>query len=767
MVINILRQGEIHSIRVIESKIKVLPMLSHAENASKVGFGLYEADLQTGEIWKAGRKIKLQSQPFKVLTVLIERPGEVVTREELQLRVWGRDTVVDFDHSLGTAINKIRDALGDTAENPRFIETLAKRGYRFIAPVTVLAESSAPVPQPEPVAGPAPAEGAFADAAELLVSAPAVEVARVRSATNEHLANRSRSAYWKGTAMLCAVASLAGVAGFYGGSRHGRPLPRIEQLTHTGRIAPGVQAMESLPASATDGLRIFVPVIAGGRPVLGQVDVHTGEVKDLPLPSEIASPMLGDLSPDGSTLLLRTHLSPESEQPLWMVSIGGGSALRLANIVAHDATWMPDGKSVLYAAGNQLIVNRPQDGTSTVFATLPGRAFWLRWSPDGKLLRFTLMDPIDHTLGLWEAGRDGKQMRPILNGWTKPASECCGIWTGDGKYFVFQSDRGGSSDLWRMDGTSVDEPMRVTNGPLSFVGPVTSRTGHRIFFLGLETQSVLQRYDAGRREFVPYPGFLADANRVDYSRDLDWVAWTDAQGRLWRAKADGSEKIQVTPDSLQVFLGHWSPDGKRLALMAREAGKAWQLYTISADGGVPDRLLQESRNAADPSWSADGQQIVFGRITDIMGKEDGPRALQILDLRTKTLSIVPESEGLFSPRWSPDGRYIAAISLDQRKLLLFDTVTHIWRTIAETTVADPVWSSDSKAIFFHASSAAMQPIYRASISDGKLEQIANLASFSGGDTEDYFFCGLTPDNVPIVRSRTRTGNLYTLNLDVP
>src|SRR5260370_2112588 len=105
------------------------------ESPSRVTFGLFEADLQSGELWKAGKRIKLQSQPIKVLATLIEHPGEIVTREALQLRLWGKDTIVAFDHSLGTAINKIREALGDSAENPRFIETLARRGYRFIAPV--------------------------------------------------------------------------------------------------------------------------------------------------------------------------------------------------------------------------------------------------------------------------------------------------------------------------------------------------------------------------------------------------------------------------------------------------------------------------------------------------------------------------------------------------------------------------------------------------------------------------------------------------------
>jgi len=107
-------------------------------HAAKIRFGVFEADLRAGELRKCGIRIKLQSQPFKLLTVLLTRPGEIVSREELQQQLWGTETVVNFDHSLGTAINKVREALGDSAENPRYIETLAKRGYRFVAPVQVL-----------------------------------------------------------------------------------------------------------------------------------------------------------------------------------------------------------------------------------------------------------------------------------------------------------------------------------------------------------------------------------------------------------------------------------------------------------------------------------------------------------------------------------------------------------------------------------------------------------------------------------------------------
>src|SRR6185437_13057222 len=131
----------------VKSARSVRAMAAPVSN-SKLTFGLFEVDLESGELWKAGFRVKLQTQPFKVLAALLERPGQIVTREDLQLRLWGRDTVVDFDHSLGTAINKIREALGDSADNPRYIETLAKRGYRFIAPVNVLHTPASTVNEP-------------------------------------------------------------------------------------------------------------------------------------------------------------------------------------------------------------------------------------------------------------------------------------------------------------------------------------------------------------------------------------------------------------------------------------------------------------------------------------------------------------------------------------------------------------------------------------------------------------------------------------------
>ena len=745
--------------------------------STRVSFGLFEADLQTEELWKAGRRIKIQSQPFKVLATLLEKPGEVITREDLQLRLWGKDTTVDFDHSLGTAVNKIREALGDSADNPRFIETLARRGYRFIAPVTQLEPQA-----PEKATPTKPVEAALTIEAQN--SEPQTEInltaktqtttsqptpyftAHPREADAPHIPlTKPAKGRWLATTGALLLLLAVSLISYLIGTRSASSSPiQITQITQNGRIAPGAPSMENLPSAVSDGVHLFASIIENGRPTLSQVDISTGEVQPLSLPSELASPSLGDISPNGSKLLLRSHLSPESEQALWVVPTSGGSALRVSNILAHDATWMPDGTTILYAAGNQLFTITQRDDNPKLYAELPGRAFWMRWSPDAKLLRFTLIDPIAHTLSLWQLAAGDSHPKPILDRWTTPANECCGVWTSDGRYYVFQSAQNGTSDLWRLSGSNTSTPTRITNGPLNFQEPVASRTGARIFFLGLDSRFGLHRYDAQSKEFIPDRTFLTGANRVTYSRDRAWVAWTDMPGRLWRSRLDGTEKLQVTPDSMQVFLASWSPDGSQLAIMAREPGSAWQIYLVRAEGGSPKRLLQESRNAGDPTWSADGRSLAFGRVNDLLGKESGSRSIQILDLATGKTDTLSDSDGLFSPRWSPDGRYIAAISLDQKRLMLYDVSTRQWRMIAQTSVADPVWASDSRSIFIHASLAETQPIYRVSIPEGHLEMIANLAAFRAGDTADYFFSGVTPDNVPLVRARTSTGNLYSLDL---
>jgi Tol biopolymer transport system component/DNA-binding winged helix-turn-helix (wHTH) protein len=728
---------------------------------SKLTFGLFEVDLESGELWKAGFRVKLQSQPFKVLAALLERPGQIVTREDLQLRLWGRDTVVDFDHSLGTAINKIREALGDSADDPRYIETLAKRGYRFIAPVGPRHDPHPPsfISEVEPPAQSAdlaePALARRSSSAPLVAAIPAGPSAR-----------RIPNSLLVIAAILFASAIVASY--LIGSDRASTAPPHIAQLTHSGHIAPGVDTMENLAAAVTDGVHLFAGTIDNGRYGIASVSVTDGSITALNVPDEVAGPALGDISPDGSRLLLRDHLSPESEQPLWAVPTVGGSALRIGNVLAHDATWMPNNGGILYANGNNLYLSTINSGMPSLYASLPGRAFWLRWSPDGQHLRFTIIDPLTHTTSLWQLSPTDRKPNQLLPGFSQPSSECCGVWTADGRSFIFQSDRGGNSDLWRLSGNSTSDPVRLTNGPLEFRSPVAARTGNRIFFLGVDARSDLQRLvvsgNASSGQLVPERGFLSSAVRVDYTRDGRWVTWTDSSGQLWRARSDGQEKIQLTPDNLAVFLAHWSPDGKQLALMAREPGKAWQIYLVGAEGDNLHPLLKESRNAADPSWSPDGKSLVFGRVNDFMGKENAARTLHILHLDTHQIDEVPGSDNLFSPRWSPDGRWIAALTLDQRQVRLFDVASRTWTTLPVPSGADPVWSSDSRFLYIHASLDPAQPIDKVSIPDGHVTELVRLADSRENDAVDFVFGGLTQQNEPLIRARVFTGNFFSMDL---
>ena len=735
---------------------------------ARLSFGLYEIDVRTGELWKAGFRIKLQGQPFKVLTILLEKPGQVVTREELQTRLWGKDTVVDFDHSLGTAINKIREALGDSAENPRFIETLARRGYRFIAPVGVI-EPAGPVdpatdaptgrsstrlsvaPPLHPTAnGEAVAEPIFASSPTTVNIAPAAHPRRL-----------SRLFLWL---LIAFILLAAGAVGYYLASFHTvtNP-PHIAQITHNGHLAPSVDTIENLAPAATDGVRLYASTIDGGHSILSAISISGGLVEPLNIPSEVASPALGDISPDGSRLLLRDHLSPESEQPLWVVPTTGGSALRVGDVLAHDATWMPNNGGILYANGNSLFLSSITSSTPQLYASLPGRAFWLRWEPNGKLLRFTILDPISHTLSIWQITPSDRTPNRILADFNQPAGECCGVWTANGRAYVFQSSKGGNNDLWELSGLSTSNPTRLTDGPLEFESPVAARTGSRIFFMGADSRYELESVSP-TGQLVPVKGFLSNAARVEYTRDGKWVVWTDTGGQLWRARSDGTEKLQVTPDTLTAFLARWSPDGTRIAVMAREAGKAWQIYITSANGGDFTPLLHQTRNAADPSWSPDGKSIAFGGTNDAMGKDNATRTLDTVDVATGTLQEIPGSNGLFSPRWSPDGRYIAALTLDQRQVHLYTVATHIWTTLAVPSGADPVWSPDSHYLFLHASLDPAQPIDRVSIPDGHVDEVVRLADSREHDAVDYVFGGLTQDNRPLIRARIFTGNFYSLDL---
>ncbi|HEX4006540.1 MAG TPA: winged helix-turn-helix domain-containing protein [Acidobacteriaceae bacterium] len=730
----------------------------HQEKTSaRFRFGLFEADAESGELRKSGIRIRLQAQPFHVLVCLLERPGEVVTREEIQQQLWGTDTIVDFDHSLGTAINKLREALGDSAENPRFIETLARRGYRFIAPVIVVGSGSAE---------------SLAAATDAMTRPGGTGELPGRRTEPDGIPAGRRRAGWVAAAV--GGAALLLVSGYALGTwlRPAYPEPpRIAQITFSGRVGPGDPLFESFAGTATDGSRIYFSQIENGRAMLAQALIADGETDTLPLPEELAAPALGNISPDGSRLLLRNHLATAPEQVLWVVSTTGGTARRIPGILAHDATWMPDGQRIVYASGDDLYIARDNGSESRKLATLPGRPFWLRWSPDGTKLRLTLLNGETHTSALWEVGSDGNGAHELLANWnSSPAAECCGSWTDDGRYYVFQSARDGNSNIWAIPEHGgwfggAHAPIPITNGPLDYQAPITERGGRRTFFVGLDTQLELLRYDRNEKIFVPYGPGLSSATRMEFSHDGQWVAWIRKDdGSLWRSRSDGTNRLQLTGRPMQVFMMYWSADARQIAFMGRQPGRPWKIYTMDADGGHLQEVLDEDRSEADPDWSPDAQNLVFGRLPDLMAEAAQPKAIYTVNLATRKMVKLPGSDGLFSPRWSANGKYIAALSIDQKKLMLYDVAAGTWRTLAEQNIADPAWSHDDSAIFFHDFAQADQPIYRVDVATGNVERIADLHDLRTANVVDYRFAGLAPGDVPLISARMSTANLYAADL---
>jgi Tol biopolymer transport system component len=193
------------------------------------------------------------------------------------------------------------------------------------------------------------------------------------------------------------------------------------------------------------------------------------------------------------------------------------------------------------------------DGTdSRQLATVSGPPFWLRWSPDGRKLRFTVNVAGSGSNTLWEVATDGTSLRPLLPGWNNPPAECCGTWTPDGKYFVFESTRNGRTDIWAIREAkgffqrSSQAPFQLTSGPLNFLGPVPSKDGRKLYVVGSQPRGELIRYNAKSRQFVPYLSGIS-ADFVDFSRDGQWCANVAfPEGTLWRAEVDGGHRLQLT-----------------------------------------------------------------------------------------------------------------------------------------------------------------------------------------------------------------------------
>ena len=557
--------------------------------------------------------------------------------------------------------------------------------------------------------------------------------------------------------------ALAGLAAVAFVVRPALPPPRVVsslQVTTDGQEKSG---------AATDGARLYFS--ESGQ--IFQVSTAGGEI--VPIHESVDDIFPVDISKDRSRLLVLNKSFVPEGNAAWTLPVLGGAARRLGNVVATDASWSADGDRLAYTSNKDLYIASADGLEPRRLVTADGTASWPRWSPDGSRLRFTVNGA--NGSAIWEIAADGSRLHPLLTGWNKPPAECCGSWTADGKYFVFQSSRGGVADIWAMREADslfhrVDhQPVQLTSGPTSTFAPLPSTDANQIFVRTIQPRGQLVRFDAKSGEYDPlFPGAPPgiQGTGLDFSRDGKWIAYMSyPDGSLWRSRPDGSERSQLTYPPLLAYMPRWSPDGSRIAFMGQMPGKPWQLYIVSAQGGSPQQLIPDQRDQADPTWSPDGNSLAFGG--QAVSEKDAARvnAVRLLDLRTRSVTVVPGSEGLWSPRWAPVGGRLAAMSNDGNELFLYDFASHAWSKLAEASIGYPTWSHNGDSIFFLNHLAGGDQVFRVSVATHKLEEVTDLKNFHGAPFLIGYWFGLAPDDSPLLIRDAGIWDFHALSVTLP
>jgi Tol biopolymer transport system component/DNA-binding winged helix-turn-helix (wHTH) protein len=563
------------------------------QSARIVRFGAFELNLHSGELRKHGLKIKIQDQPLQILVMLLEQPGQVVTREQVHHKLWQDGTFVDFEHGLNAAVQRLRQALGDTAANPRFVETLSRRGYRFVAPVQVEGEV-------ETGSGVSP--------------------------------GRHSSLPW----VLGSGAVLLAAAGFYlwlfRPAR--KPAPKaVPFTTYPGRqITPAVSPDSKQVAFAWDGEKgenfdIYIKLVNAGAP--------------LRLTSNLANEYSPAWSPDGryiafcrdSPVKPATDSSSLAQQifgifvnhvDIWTIPALGGQEQKVGEAAGCGLlSWSLDGKYLALAdkAASRdpyaIYLLSLETGKKWRVTEPPAGSFGdrtPRFSPDGKTIAFDRSsDLYADDLYLEAINSDGRPSSGPRRVSMDERSIRGFDWTSDGRRIVFSAGH-----LWVIPVSGgTPEPLAITSEDA--VLPTVARTASRLVY-------ERHRWDLNIWR-VPGPNssspegasieFIA-STRIDsepqFSPDGRQIVFGSARSgshEVWKCDSQGRNPVQLT--YLRGIAGspRWSPDSRSIAFDAGQTDVI-DIYSISADGGAPHRLTSGRWKNARPSWSRDGKWVYFG-----------------------------------------------------------------------------------------------------------------------------------------------------------
>ena len=584
-----------------------MPVDDTRSNGHPLRFSSFELDLRARELRKHGLRIKLQDQPFQILALLLEKPGEVVTREELRDRLWPADTFVDFDHSLNSAVKKLRQALNDDPDVPRFIETLPRRGYRFIAP---LSNGSATAPS----------------GAELLESAtgsPEQISAEVSAVPNSRPAPYARHwKLWVAGAVGFALA-LAFVAWFRpshtGNLRDLAPVRLVPLTTFSSPYSKG--------SFSPDGNQVVFAWSSDEHPE--GIDIYVKQIgieKPLQITHAFGFNFFPVFSPDGRYIAF-LHGNLGERPGIFVIPALGGPPRRVFDYAPDidcrrpSLNWSPDGRFLLFAdrSGDQpcSVMRLTIEDLSVrqlSFPPVPSTGDWdAQYSPDGKSIAFIHNTKDVEDIYIMPA--DGGAPRRV----TFDNRLLSGLaWMPDSKELIFSSNRGGaSSGLWRVAAAG-GTPERVPVGSERAYFPTVSLKGNRLAYASGLWNENIWRVPIGPGHRLGKPERIISSTMQEegpqYSPDGKHIAFQSTRSgsfEIWRSDADGSNLVQLTSFGGPLTgTPRWSPDGRQISCDSRP-GSHPNIYILNADSGPVRRLPNETSDDGVASWSHDGRWLYF------------------------------------------------------------------------------------------------------------------------------------------------------------
>jgi DNA-binding winged helix-turn-helix (wHTH) protein/Tol biopolymer transport system component len=676
---------------------------------SRKRFGVFEFDPQARELTKHGVRLKLQEQPIQILAALLEHAGQIVPREDLQRRLWPDGTFVDYEQSLNKAVNKLREALGDSANHPIYIETLARRGYRFVSPVE--------------------GDRTLKPAAKTVL--------------------RRRLVPW-------LVAGGFGFAVVLATGLWPLNVPQVERvvpLTNDTTLKGAVGRLISVGNRVlySDGADVWSVPASGGEP------------KRLSLPFLKRVKVLADYSPVRQQVLLVSAFSGESgSNELWLAGTEGEAPHKIAEIKPPlRAALAPDTERIAISTPNGIYVQSIKTGERRrvhPMTVLNPNLLW--WHPSGRTVGF--LDPPDdqQKARAWQVNDDGTRLRRIVP--EAEEGQGAGSWSQDGKRFFYA---GGHGEVFvRVEAGFLGwlrNPVvtRLTaSGHFRTTPAADPVDAKRLYAVGSVIRGQTMRYDRKARRWVSFlDGFSGEM--IDPSPDGHWFAYVTFPGsELHKCRIDGSGDVLLAP-GVEAVNPSWSPDGKRISFSGRPAGTFvnFKLWLVSPGGGDAAPYPPGVESGYDTTWSSDGERILLGQGESPQGR------IRILHLKTGELEPVMGTENMSSPRWSPDEKQILALELNTAKLLVLDPAKGVWRALAEHSIGYPKWSRTGKYIYAGAGSGSTAGAIRIEASTGHREEIARL-DFKPVENGSGWI-GWTEDWEPLAVRDLSSTQIYRIDLD--